>query len=503
MTTSSEQIDVLIVGAGLSGVGAAHHIATKTPWLSYALIESRDAIGGTWDLFRYPGVRSDSDMFTLGYGFRPWVGSDAIADGASIRRYIEETAAADGTTEHIRFGTRVMSADWSSVDATWTVHLEEVATGETSAVSCRFLYSCTGYYRYDRGHMPAWPGLADFQGDVVQPQFWPDNLDYAGKRVVVVGSGATAITLVPAMAQKAAHVTMLQRSPTYVASVSSKSPLDARRIDGRFTRSALRWLYAIGGVASYSLSRRFPQLAKRYIRHGLERHLPDGYDIDRHFTPTYEPWDQRVCMAPDGDLFETIAAGNASVLTDQIERFVPDGILLASGDKVIADVVVAATGLELLFLGGISVSVDGAPVDLTERLTYKGTMLEGVPNLAFAFGYTNSSWTLKCELSCELVTDVLCRMEETGFRQATPLRGDQRITASPFLDLTSGYVQRGVDEFPKTGDAFPWVVHQNYLHDYQSMRLSALDDGVLKLANPTPLRRNEELAATLTTGDPQ
>lgn len=493
--TGQEHFDVLIIGAGLSGIGAAHHLAKKTPWLRFAIIESREAIGGTWDLFRYPGVRSDSDMFTLGYGFRPWDGEDAIADGASIRDYIVDTAEADGTVERIRFGQRVNAADWSSDEALWTVELEAVATGETSTLMCGFLYSCTGYYRYDRGYLPEWDGYDDFEGTTIHPQHWPEDLEVAGKNVVVVGSGATAITLVPALAADAAHVTMLQRSPSYVASASPRSPLKPGGSFGGPKRSLMRWVYAVGSVVSYWACRTFPKTTKRLLRRGVRRHLPDGYDVGTHFTPPYEPWDQRMCMVPDADLFTALSDGRAEIVTDHIDTFTASGIRLRSGAHLDADIVVTATGLEMLFLGGIALSVDGAEVVANERLTYKGTMLEGVPNFALAFGYTNASWTLKCELSSAYVTDVLTRMHETGLRQATPVQTDSAVVAQDFLDLTSGYVKRGAALFPKSGDTFPWQVHQNYLRDYRAMRLNALDDGVLTLTNPTPLAQTGSAAS--------
>ena len=495
-----EHVDVLIVGAGLSGIGAAHHIATKTPWLTFAILEGRDAIGGTWDLFRYPGVRSDSDMFTLGYGFRPWNGENSIADGASIRDYIRETAAEDGTDQRIRFGHKVRTAAWSSDDALWHVTAELVSTGESVELTCRFLYSCTGYYRYDRGHLPEFPGYDDFDGTIVHPQVWPDDLDYAGKRVVVIGSGATAVTLVPAMAETAGHVTMLQRSPTYIASAPAKNPLNRGGPNGRWARSGLRWALAIGGVAGYQFSRRRPETVRKLLRKGVEKRLPEGYDIDTHFTPAYDPWDQRMCMVPDGDLFTAISEGRASVVTDHIETFTPAGIRLASGEELEADVIVTATGLEMLFLGGIELTVDDEAVDPSTRLTYRGTMIEGVPNLAFAFGYTNASWPLKCELSCDYVTRVLTRMRETGLRQCTPVHSGTEVEPLPFVDLTSGYVQRSVQSFPKQGDAFPWQVHQNYLRDYRAMRLKGLEDDVLRLSNPTPIHTSATPAGPALTG---
>src|SRR4051812_14550221 len=447
-----EHLDVLVVGAGLSGIGAGHYLQAKCPWASYAIFEARDAIGGTWDLFRYPGVRSDSDMFTLGYSFRPWDGAKTIADGDSIREYIERTAAEEGIAPHIRFRHRVVAASWSSEDARWHVTAERGDTGETIALTCGFLFACSGYYRYDRGHQPEFPGLDQFRGPVVHPQHWPDDLDTDGKRIVVIGSGATAITLVPALARTAAHVTMLQRSPSYVVSAPAASPVNGlvrRVLPGRVAGTVVRWLLAILGQLTFQLSRRYPDAVKRLLRRGVERALPVGYDIDTHFTPRYDPWDQRMCVVPDGDLFRAISDGGASVVTDHIDTFTETGVRLQSGDELHADVVVSATGLELLFLGGILLDVDGAPVDAGTRLTYKGMMLEGVPNLAFAFGYTNASWTLKAELTCDYVTRLLDRMRKTGLRQCTPENTDPAVTAAPFIGLTSGYVQRAAHAFPK------------------------------------------------------
>jgi cation diffusion facilitator CzcD-associated flavoprotein CzcO len=484
-----EHLDVLIVGAGLSGIGAGHYIQTECPWASYAIFEARDAIGGTWDLFRYPGIRSDSDMFTLGYSFRPWDGAKAIADGESILQYIKDTAAESGIDEKIRFNHRIVRADWSSDDAVWRVIAERTDTGETIELTAGFVFSCSGYYRYDRGYLPDFDGMERFRGTVVHPQAWPEDLDYEGKRVVVIGSGATAVTLVPSLAEKAAHVTMLQRSPTYIMSLPARSPvanalhrLLPQRIAGKITR----WLLAMTTQGFYQLSQRRPEFVKRMIRRGLERELPKGYDIDTHFTPRYNPWDQRLCVVPNGDLFKAIKAGTASVETDRISSFTERGLLLESGRELEADIVVTATGLELLFIGGIEVSVDGEPIDLPSKLTYKGMMLEGVPNFALAVGYTNASWTLKCDLTCDYVTRLLNHMRETGMRQCTPVNHDASVTAEPLLGLTSGYVQRSAHKFPKQGSRFPWQVHQSFLRDYRAMKLKGVRDDAMVFSNPAP-----------------
>ena len=491
MAATVEHLDVLVVGAGLSGICAGHHLREAAPWASYAILEARGAIGGTWDLFRYPGVRSDSDMFTLGYPFRPWAGDQMLADGPSIRRYIEETAAEEGIDRHIRFNHRVTRADWSSQDARWHVTVERTDAGDTVELTCGFLLACSGYYRYDHGHQPDFPGADRFRGRLVHPQAWPDDLDYGGKRVVVIGSGATAITLVPAMAEQAAHVTMLQRSPTYIAWVPARNPVVAvlrRVLPGRLATAAARWMLALGAQGFYRVSQRHPNPVKRMLRWGVERQLPAGYDVATHFTPRYDPWDERMCVVPDGDLFQAIRAGRASVVTDAIETFTDTGLRLRSGAELEADVVVSATGLELLFLGGISVTVDGEHADVGDRLVYKGMMIEGVPNLAFAIGYTNASWTLKCDLTASAVTRVLNHLRDTGLRQCTPVNDDASIVPEPLLGLQSGYIRRAADRMPKQGSKFPWQVYQSFWRDYRAMRLGRVDDGVLRFSNPVPAR---------------
>jgi cation diffusion facilitator CzcD-associated flavoprotein CzcO len=485
--TSGEHFDVLIVGAGLSGVGAACHLEADCPWATYAILEARGAIGGTWDLFRYPGVRSDSDMFTLGYPFRPWTEDRAIVDGPSIRRYIEETAAERGVDRHIRFGHRVVRAEWSADDARYTVTVRRQDTGETEELTCGFLFSCAGYYRYDRGHEPDIPGRERFGGEVVHPQAWPEDLDYAGKLVVVIGSGATAVTLVPALAETAAHVTMLQRSPSYIASVPSVSGIARllhRLLPTRPAATATRWFNALLNQGFYQLCRRRPAFARRLLQRGVARQLPPGYDVATHFTPRYEPWDERLCAVPDGDLFRAIRKGGVSVVTDRIERFTEDGLVLASGQQLPADVVVTATGLELVFLGGIELVVDGEPVEVTERLVYKGMMLEGVPNLAIAVGYTNASWTLKCDLTCAYVCRLLEHLRATGLRQCTPVNHDPQLRQESLLGLSSGYVRRSEHLFPKQGSRPPWRVYQSYLRDYRALKRSDLEDGVMEFSNP-------------------
>lgn len=489
---ATEHLDVLVVGAGLSGIGAAHHLQDRCPWASYAVFEARGAIGGTWDLFRYPGIRSDSDMYTLGYSFRPWEGDKAIADGPSILEYIRATADESGITDKIRFHHRIDRADWSSDEAVWHVAATRTDTGEVVELTCGFIFSCSGYYRYDHGYQPEFPGMDRFSGPVIHPQQWPEDLDYAGKRVVVIGSGATAVTLIPSMADTAAHVTMLQRSPTYVASLPARDPIAKaaqRVLPPRWAGPAVRWFKALTTQASYQLSRARPEMVKRFLRKQLERQLPAGYDIDTHFTPHYNPWDQRLCVVPNGDLFKAISAGRASVVTDRIATFTETGLALESGATLDADIIVTATGLDLLFLGGIELTVDGEKVDVAAKLAYKGMMLQDVPNLAMAIGYTNASWTLKCDLTCDYVCRVLEHMRSSGLRQCTPVNRDPSVLPQPLLGLTAGYVTRTADRFPKQGSKFPWQVHQSYLRDYRALKLKGIEDPAMQFTNPEPVRR--------------
>ena len=481
-----EHLDVLVIGAGLSGIGAGHYLQTECPWASYAIFEARDRIGGTWDLFRYPGIRSDSDMYTLGYSFRPWDGEKAIADGASILQYIKDTAAESGVDDHIRFGRKVVRAEWSSDEALWHVTAEQVDTGEQVEITCGFVFSCSGYYRYDHGYQPDFPGMDRFKGQVIHPQAWPEDLDYEGKEVVVIGSGATAITLIPSMAKKAGHITMLQRSPSYIASVPGKSPIAGvlhRFLPDKQAGQAMRWFMALFTQGFFQLSQRRPGLVKRLLRFDQKRQLPAGYDLDTHFTPRYDPWDQRLCVVPNGDLFKSLSAGDASVVTDRIATFTETGVQLESGATLDADIIVTATGLELLFLGGAELVVDGDKVDIANRLTYKGMMLEGVPNLAIAVGYTNASWTLKCDLTCDYVCRVLNHLRATGLRQATAVNDDASVVAQPLLGLSSGYITRSADRFPKQGSRFPWQVHQSFVKDYRALKMSGLEDSAMVFSN--------------------
>jgi monooxygenase len=474
-----EHFDVVVVGAGLSGIGAGYHLQTALPHKRYVILEARGAIGGTWDLFRYPGVRSDSDMYTLGYPFRPWDSDQAIASGATILDYVRATAREHRIDERIRFGHRVSRVEWSSREHRWRVRAERLDTGQTVHLTCGFLFMCTGYYRYDQGYTPELPNLERFQGAVVHPQFWPDGLGYAGSRVVVIGSGATAVTLVPVLAREARHVTMLQRSPSYVVSLPAQDPLArlARRLlPARLAYRLVRWKNTLLMTLAFQLSRRRPETMKKLIRRGVERSLPPGYDVETHFTPRYNPWDQRLCLVPDADLFEAIREGRASVVTERIATFTDRGLRLASGEELEADLVVTATGLNLLMLGGIEILLDGQPVDIPERLIYRGCMLSGIPNLAFSFGYTNASWTLRCDLTCRYVVRLLAHMDAHGYAAARPREREATMETLPFADFSSGYIVRSLERLPKQGTKPPWRLHQNYLLDLANLHLRPLDE---------------------------
>jgi cation diffusion facilitator CzcD-associated flavoprotein CzcO len=487
---SAEHLDVLIVGAGLSGIGAACHLKMRCPKKSFALLESRDAIGGTWDLFRYPGVRSDSDMYTLGYAFRPWEEAKAIAGAPAILKYIRETAEAYGVDRLIRFRHRAMSASWSSKEAQWTVDVERGPEKDRVRFTCNFLFMCSGYYDYAGGYAPEFPGVERFAGKIVHPQKWPQDLDYKGKRVVVIGSGATAVTLVPAMAKEASHVVMLQRSPTYVVSRPAEDPIALglrRRLPPRLAYAATRWKNVLLTMYFYRLARRRPERVKQAIIDLARGELGPDYDVGTHFTPRYNPWDQRLCLVPDSDLFLAIRSGKASVVTDQIDTFTEKGLKLRSGAELDADIIVTATGLKLILLGGLTVSVDGVPADLPKSMSYKGMMFSDVPNLASAFGYTNASWTLKADLTSDYVCRLLNYMDRHGYAYCTPRRKDPEVTEVPFLDFTSGYVQRALDQLPRQGSKKPWKLHQNYALDLLALRFGRVNDGVMEFH-----RRNEE-----------
>jgi monooxygenase len=487
---SPEHLDVLVVGAGISGIDAGYRLQTSVPQKRYAILEARGRIGGTWDLFRYPGIRSDSDMYTLGFPFRPWDSDTAIADGTSIRTYVEETAREYGIEAKIRFHHRVVRADWSGEDARWTVTVQRTDTDERLELTCSFLFMCSGYYRYDEGYTPEFPGRERFRGRIVHPQFWSEDVDYTGKRVVVIGSGATAVTLVPALAQQAEHVTMLQRSPSYVLSLPAEDGLArvARRVlSPRRAYSLVRWKNALAATIFFQLSRRRPGLIKNFIRRGLERHLPPGYDIDTHFTPRYNPWDQRLCLVPDADLFEAISAGRASVVTDQIDTLTETGVRLASGGELEADLIVTATGLILQPLGGAALGVDGRDVDLPSTIIYRGCMFSDLPNFSMVFGYTNASWTLKADLTCEFVARLLRHMDAHDYSYCVPRNRDPAMATEPFVDFSSGYFQRSLAQLPKQGARRPWRLNHNYLLDRLSLRRRPVEDGVLEFVPRRPV----------------
>jgi monooxygenase len=477
-----DHVDVLIVGAGLSGIGAGHQLRATLPGKTYAILEARHEIGGTWSLFTYPGVRSDSDMDTLGYRFRPWIDDKAIAGGPAILDYVRATARDGDVDRHIRFGKRAIRASWSTTDATWTVDVEDVASGDVNRMTCSFLFMCSGYYRYDEGYTPQFEGVADFNGRIVHPQHWPDDLDYAGKRVVVIGSGATAVTLVPAMAAEAEHVTMLQRSPTYIVALPEKDRLAnsmRRFLPNRLVYSIIRWKNVLRVLASFQLSRRRPEVMKNLLRKLIDKELPAA-DIDEHFTPTYNPWDQRLCVVPDGDLFKALRSGKASMATDRIERFTPDGLRLTSGVELPADIIVTATGLNLLALGGIELVVDGEQQQLPDHMIYKGIMLDDVPNFAFAIGYTNASWTLKIDLTYDYVWRLLKHMDRTGTTWCAPRLRDPSIRPVRLMDFSSGYVLRSIDQFPRAGSKAPWAVRMNYLVDRFQLARGTVNDGTME-----------------------
>lgn len=485
---SPEHLDVLIVGAGISGIGAGCHLQKRCPGRSYAILEGRADIGGTWDLFRYPGIRSDSDMYTLGYSFRPWTQAKSIADGPAILEYLRDTAKSYGIDKRIRFGHRVKQAAWSSQDARWTVEAERGPQREPVRFTCNFLFMCSGYYNYAEGYTPQFPGAESFAGRIVHPQKWTQDIDYAGKRVVVIGSGATAVTIVPEMAKTAARVTMLQRSPTYVISMPAEDFIAnglRRVLPVKLAYLLTRWKNVLFGMLFFQLSRRRPEVIKKLILNGARKALGPDYDIGTHFTPRYNPWDQRLCLVPNGDLFEAIKAGSVDVVTDQIETFTPQGIALRSGKQLAADVIVTATGLNLQLLGGVQVSVDGRDVALAKTLNYKGMMFSDVPNLASSFGYTNASWTLKCDLTCEYVCRLLNHMHKRGYQQCTPRNVDPSVAEEPWIDFSSGYVQRSLQYLPKQGSKIPWKLHQNYAFDIMMLRYGRVDDGVMEFARAT------------------
>ncbi|HEV2837094.1 MAG TPA: NAD(P)/FAD-dependent oxidoreductase [Pyrinomonadaceae bacterium] len=480
--SSVEHVDVIIVGAGLSGIGGACHLKRECPRKSFIILEGREGMGGTWDLFRYPGVRSDSDMYTLGYRFRPWRDNKAMADGPSILSYIRDTASEFGVDKAIRYNHRVRRVSWSSDNAHWTVDAEIANDKSVAQFTCNFLYLCTGYYDYESGYTPEWAGVERFRGTILHPQKWPEDLDYAGKRIVVIGSGATAVTLVPAMAERAAHVTMLQRSPSYVVSrpAEDKIAIWLRRILPDNPAYALaRWKNVLSATFFYNLARKRPQLFKWMVARGVRKHLAEEYD-SKHFTPPYNPWDQRMCFVPDADLFRAMREGRVSIATDQIETFTEDGLLLKSGERLEADIIVTATGLVLRLFSGVELVVDGARVELPKTLVYKGMMFSDIPNLAFAVGYTNASWTLKCDLTAEYVCRLVNHMDRHGYAMCTPRLNDPDVGEQPVIDFNSGYVLRALHTLPRQGLKTPWRLHQNYVKDLSMMRYGRVEDGTME-----------------------
>ncbi|WP_448618937.1 flavin-containing monooxygenase [Geodermatophilus sp. URMC 65] len=488
MTTTQtpvEHLDVLVVGAGISGIGAGRYLTTELPATSFAVLEARGASGGTWDLFRYPGIRSDSDLHTFGYEFKPWRDEQSIADAPRILAYLRETITENGLDAHIRYHHRVLAASWSTADARWTVDVERTDTGERLQLSASWLFCAGGYYRYDEGFTPVFPGRERFRGPIVHPQHWPEDLDYAGKRVLVIGSGATAVTLVPAMAETAGHVTMLQRTPSYVLPVPRNDALAdrLRALLGEERAFALTRRKNIArGIGIWKFCQKYPKAARRLIRWVNTKQLPEGYPVDEHFNPPYDPWDQRLCAVPDGDLFRAIRNGTADVVTDRIETFTENGVLLASGRELEADVIVTATGLNVQAIGGISLTVDGEPVHLPDTVAYKGMMLSGVPNFVLAIGYTNSSWTLKIGLLCEHFCRLLAYMDAHGYDVARPEPSDPDMPTRPFLDFAAGYIQRAVDQLPRQGDRMPWLTSMSYSSDVKLLRADSVTDPELHLS---------------------
>lgn len=480
-----EHFDVLIVGAGISGIGAACHLQKNCPGKTYLIVEARAAPGGTWDLFRYPGIRSDSDMYTLGYAFKPWTHPRAIADAPQILDYLKETVAEHQLEPHMRYGHKVVSAKWSTARARWEVEIEQQATGDSILLSCDFLHMCSGYYNYEHGYMPEFEGTECFNGPIIHPQHWPEGLDYQGKRMVVIGSGATAVTLVPALAKTAAHVTMLQRSPTYVVSRPAEDRFANKLrefLPGKLAYFIIRWRNILFQRVIYERCRKYPRQAQARIIAMVRDELGPQYDVDTHFTPTYYPWDQRLCLVPDGDMFKAIREGRASVVTDHIDCFTGNGLRLKSGKELQADIIVTATGLELQFLSDVVITVDGEVLEPGRALSYKGMMVSGVPNMALSAGYTNASWTLKCDLTCDYVCRLLNYMDRHGYRICTPVNRDPNLEVEAYMSLSSGYIQRALDKFPRQGARAPWKLYQNYIRDIFALRFGRLADGVMEFS---------------------
>ncbi len=481
----AEHFDVLIVGAGLSGIGAARHLKSQCPGKTFAILEGRATMGGTWDLFRYPGIRSDSDMYTLGYNFKPWTEPQVIADGDRIRNYIQETARENAIESHIRYDSKVTSADWQSDTATWTLTVQK-KSGETTQLTCNWLMMCSGYYNYEEGFTPEFKGREDFKGQVIHPQFWPEKLDYSGKRVVVIGSGATAITLIPSMTDKAKHVTMLQRTPSYVISVPQFDPMVRVLLKFLPEMTVYKMSRARNNFITqmiFKLSRKYPNFMRKLLLKQVQAQVGKDFDM-KHFTPPYNPWDQRLCAVPNGDMFKVLRKGKASVVTDHIDRFVSNGILLKSGQTLEADIIVTATGLNLRLFGGMTMSVDGKAIEMNQHISYKGVMFSDIPNFSNALGYTNASWTLKADLIAEYVCRLLKHLDKTGNRIAVPERKDPSVKPTQLLEMTSNYVARAEAYLPKGADRAPWKLYQNYALDKEQLHNGKLEDGVMAFRKP-------------------
>ncbi len=479
MTDDTAHFDVLIIGAGVSGVAAAYYIQERCPNKTYAVLEGRDAIGGTWDLFRYPGIRSDSDLYTFGYSFRPWLDDKAFANGDKIKTYVEDTARENGIDQHIRFGHKGISANWDSAEALWTV--TSLSDGAEKTFTCNVLYMCSGYYDYTKGYLPKWDGTGDFAGQIIHPQSWPEDLDYAGKKIVVIGSGATAITLIPSLAETAAHVTMLQRSPTYIVEMPAVDPMvkiTRKMFGSKASHKLMRWKNILRTIFYYQLARKFPQYMKSQVMKGAQTAIGPDFDVKRHLNPTYDPWDQRVCIDKDGDMFAALRSGKASITTDSISAFTPTGLALESGETLEADIIVTATGLNMQLMGGLELSLNGNPVHMPDTYMYKGMMFSGLPNLFYSIGYTNASWTLKCELIARYACRLINEMDRSGNSIITPVLGDD-IEPEPAVNLQSGYVFRAESILPKQGKQTPWRVHQNYVLDKISLGIGSLRDKVM------------------------
>lgn len=477
-------VDTLIIGAGLSGISAAHHLTELCPDKSYVILEARSAMGGTWDLFKYPGIRSDSDMYTLGYSFKPWTDPQAIADGPAILKYIQETAAEKDIATKIKYNTKVTEASWSSSEQLWTVTVD--STDSISTYTCSFLFSCCGYYDYDQGYTPDYPGLEDYEGAFVHPQLWSSETNYEDKDVVVIGSGATAVTLIPELAKKAKSVTMLQRSPTYVVSAPREDAIANflnKILPTKLAYSIIRWKNITMSMLVYNACMKWPNTMSKFFLKGVKKELGDRYEeLKKHFTPHYNPWQQRLCLVPESDLFEALKSGKANIVTDHIDTFTKEGILLKSGEILKSDLVISATGLKMKVMGGVVLKLDQKEIKSSELLCYRGMMFRDLPNLAMAFGYTNASWTLKCDLVSKYVCRLINHMDKNSYKSCTPTLQNENMETLPFVDFTSGYFQRSLHELPRQGTEGPWKINQNYLKDIKSLKRSTLDDGILQFA---------------------